>query len=155
MSTDFAEWLRGRSDEQLRELVALRPELITPVPAHVEGLAGRASSPSAVGRVLDRLDRFTFAVMETVAVLPSPIACAPLRDQVARALPEPRGRRTRCSRPGSGRRSTGCGPWPWSTVPTRPWRPRRACGRCWTPPRAWDHPRRRSSATTTGNGWPS
>ncbi|GGS72885.1 hypothetical protein GCM10010156_34750 [Planobispora rosea] len=88
MSTDFAEWLRARSDEQLRELVALRPELITPVPAHVEGLAGRASSPSAIGRVLDRLDRFTFAVVETIAVLPSPIACAPLRDQVARALPE-------------------------------------------------------------------
>ncbi|MBG0826471.1 helicase-associated domain-containing protein [Planomonospora sp. ID67723] len=89
MSTEFAEWLRGRSDEQLRELVALRPELITPVPAHVEGLAGRASSPSAIGRVLDRLDRFTFAVLETLAVLASPVAYRPLRAQVARGLRGP------------------------------------------------------------------
>ncbi|MBG0814755.1 helicase-associated domain-containing protein [Planomonospora sp. ID82291] len=89
MSTEFTKWLRGRSDEQLRELVTLRPELITPVPAHVEGLAGRASSPSAVGRVLDRLDRFTFAVVETLAVLPSPVSYRPLRAGVARALSGP------------------------------------------------------------------
>ncbi|MFC4060295.1 helicase-associated domain-containing protein [Planomonospora corallina] len=89
MSTEFTKWLRGRSDEQLRELVALRPELITPVPAHVEGLAGRASSPSAIGRVLDRLDRFTFAVAETVAVLPSPITYRALRTRLARALAGP------------------------------------------------------------------
>ncbi|GAA3442531.1 hypothetical protein Pve01_21580 [Planomonospora venezuelensis] len=89
MSTEFAEWLRGRSDEQLRELVTLRPELITPVPAHVEGLAGRASSPSAIGRVLDRLDRFTSAVLETLAVLAPPVAYRPLRAQVARGLSGP------------------------------------------------------------------
>ncbi|GAA3157693.1 helicase-associated domain-containing protein [Planomonospora alba] len=89
MSTEFTKWLRGRSDEQLRELVALRPELITPVPAHVEGLAGRASSPSAIGRVLDRLDRFAFAVVETLVVLPSPIAYRSLRARLARALSGP------------------------------------------------------------------
>ncbi|GII02907.1 helicase-associated domain-containing protein [Planobispora takensis] len=89
MSTEFSEWLRGRSDEQLRELVVLRPELITPVPAHVEGLAGRASSPSAIGRVLDRLDRFTFAVLETLTVLASPIAYRSLRSQVSKSLQGP------------------------------------------------------------------
>jgi hypothetical protein len=87
MSTEFTEWLRSRSDEQLRALAAVRPELVTPVPAHLEGLAGRASSPSAVGRVLDRLDRFTLSVVETLTVLPSPISYGSLRTQMARALP--------------------------------------------------------------------
>lgn len=88
MSTEFTEWLRSRDDEQLRALVTVRPELITPVPAHVEGLAGRASSPSAVARVLDRLDRFTLAVVEALVVLPSPAGYRALRAQMARALPE-------------------------------------------------------------------
>ncbi|GHE34746.1 hypothetical protein GCM10017673_42000 [Streptosporangium violaceochromogenes] len=88
MSTEFTEWLRSRDDEQLRALVTVRPELITPVPAHVEGLAGRASSPSAVARVLDRLDRFTLAVVEALVVLPSPTGYRALRDRMARALPE-------------------------------------------------------------------
>ncbi|OUC85960.1 helicase-associated domain-containing protein [Streptosporangium minutum] len=86
MSTEFTEWLRGRSDDQLRALVAVRPELITPVPAHLEGLATRAGSPSAIGRVLDRLDLFTLSVIETLAVLPSPVAHRTLRAQMARAL---------------------------------------------------------------------
>ncbi|WP_031169883.1 helicase-associated domain-containing protein [Streptosporangium roseum] len=86
MSTEFTEWLRGRSDDQLRALVAVRPELITPVPAHLEGLAARAGSPSAIGRVLDRLDLFTLSVIETLAVLPSPVAFRTLRAQMARAL---------------------------------------------------------------------
>lgn len=89
MSTEFTEWLRGRSDDRLRALVSVRPELITPVPAHLEGLAGRASSPSAVGRALDRLDRFALAVVETLAVLPGPVAYRSLRAQMARALPGP------------------------------------------------------------------
>ncbi|MEV4247300.1 helicase-associated domain-containing protein [Streptosporangium canum] len=86
MSTEFTEWLRGRSDDQLRALVAVRPELITPVPAHLEGLAARAGSPSAIGRVLDRLDLFTLSVIETLAVLPPPVAHRTLRAQMARAL---------------------------------------------------------------------
>ncbi|WP_326645508.1 helicase C-terminal domain-containing protein [Streptosporangium sp. NBC_01755] len=87
MSTEFTEWLRSQSDDRLRALVSVRPELITPVPAHLEGLAGRAGSPSAVGRALDRLDRFTLAVMETLVVLPGPVPYRSLRTQMARALP--------------------------------------------------------------------
>ncbi|WP_433368432.1 helicase-associated domain-containing protein [Streptosporangium sp. CA-115845] len=87
MSTEFTEWLRSQSDDRLRALVSVRPELITPVPAHLEGLAGRAGSPSAVGRALDRLNRFTLAVMETLVVLPAPVSYRSLRAQMARALP--------------------------------------------------------------------
>ncbi|MFI6295768.1 helicase-associated domain-containing protein [Nonomuraea sp. NPDC050790] len=85
---EFTEWIRGRTDEQLRALVSARPELITPVPAHLEGLASRAGSPSAIGRVLDRLDRFTLAVVETLAVQEKAISKARLRAVVGRALAE-------------------------------------------------------------------
>lgn len=85
--TDFAEWLRGRSDELLRALVAARPELVTPVPAHIDGLAARASSPSAIGRALDRLDRFTLAVLETLALRPGPADRETLLSLLRRAVP--------------------------------------------------------------------
>ncbi|WP_327089082.1 helicase C-terminal domain-containing protein [Nonomuraea sp. NBC_01738] len=84
---EFTEWIRGRTDDQLRALVSARPELITPVPAHLEGLAARASSPSAIGRVLDRLDRFTLAVVETLAVR-GRTSKARLREALGRSLAE-------------------------------------------------------------------
>lgn len=91
---EFTEWIRGRTDAQLRALVSARPELITPVPAHLEGLAARAASPSAIGRVLDRLDRFTLAVVETLAVHDGPVPKDALRALMGAALdpaddPEP------------------------------------------------------------------
>ncbi|GAB3150248.1 helicase-associated domain-containing protein [Microbispora hainanensis] len=85
--TDFADWLRGRSDELLQALVAARPELVTPVPAHIDGLAARASSPSAIGRALDRLDRFTLAVLETLALRPGPADRGTLLPLLRRAVP--------------------------------------------------------------------
>lgn len=92
-SMEFTEWIRGRTDEELRTLVSARPELISPVPAHLEGLAARAGSPSAIARVLDRLDRFTLAVVETLAVHEGPIRKTALRELVGGALaagkPEP------------------------------------------------------------------
>ncbi|MEU6430229.1 helicase-associated domain-containing protein [Microbispora sp. NPDC046973] len=85
--TDFSEWLRGCSDERLRALVAARPELVTPVPAHIDGLAARACSPSAIGRALDRLDRFSLAVLETLALRPGPADRATLLSLLRRAVP--------------------------------------------------------------------
>ncbi|MEV4300040.1 helicase C-terminal domain-containing protein [Microbispora rosea] len=85
--TDFSEWLRGRSDERLRALVATRPELVTPVPAHIDGLAARACSPSAIGRALDRLDRFSLAVLETLALRPGPADRETLLSLLRRAVP--------------------------------------------------------------------
>jgi hypothetical protein len=68
----YADWLRSRSDEDLRALLAARPELISPVPADLAGLAARAATPAAVSRALDRLDRFTLAVIEALLILPQP-----------------------------------------------------------------------------------
>ncbi|MEO3809396.1 helicase C-terminal domain-containing protein [Sphaerisporangium sp. B11E5] len=91
MNTEFAEWLRGLPDDRLRALVSTRPELITPVPAHVDGLAIRAAGPSATSRALDRLDRFTLAVIETLVVLTEDdgpaLPYTALRAAVARSVP--------------------------------------------------------------------
>ncbi|GLW26109.1 hypothetical protein Mame01_61510 [Microbispora amethystogenes] len=89
--TDFSEWLRGRSDEHLRALVTARPELVTPVPAHLDGLAARACSPSALGRALDRLDRFQLAVLETLALGDGPSSRPALLSMIVRAVPDPPG----------------------------------------------------------------
>src|SRR4051812_47695940 len=75
----FADWLRGRSDEELRGLLSARPELINPVPAELGALASRATTPAAVSRALDRLDRLSLAVLEALLVLPQPVAYGALR----------------------------------------------------------------------------
>ncbi|MFD0776524.1 hypothetical protein ACFQZ2_21530, partial [Streptomonospora algeriensis] len=60
----FTAWLRNRTDAQLAALFALRPDLVTPVPADIAALAARATARPAVLRVLDRLDRFGLQVLE-------------------------------------------------------------------------------------------
>jgi Helicase conserved C-terminal domain len=73
VSTDtYADWLRARDDDELRALFACRPELITPVPSDITALSARASTPSALSRALDRLDRLSLNVFEALLVLPSP-----------------------------------------------------------------------------------
>ncbi|MFG2085861.1 helicase-associated domain-containing protein [Spirillospora sp. NPDC048824] len=68
----YADWLRARSDDELRALLSARPELLAPVPADLTALAARAATPAAISRALDRLDRFTLAVLEALLVLPAP-----------------------------------------------------------------------------------
>ncbi|WP_412516256.1 helicase-associated domain-containing protein [Actinomadura madurae] len=89
----YADWLRARGDDELRALLSARPELLAPVPADLTALAARAATPAAVSRALDRLDRFTLAVLEALLVLPSPagpdalataLGCTP--EQAADAL---------------------------------------------------------------------
>ncbi|RMI33919.1 hypothetical protein EBO15_41040, partial [Actinomadura harenae] len=59
----FADWLRSRDDDELRAVLAARPELVAPVPADLTALAARAATPAAVSRALDRLDAFALAVL--------------------------------------------------------------------------------------------
>jgi hypothetical protein len=69
----YDAWVRDRSDEDLRAMLAERPELITPVPADLTALATRAATPSAVVRCLDRLDRLALAAVEALLVLTQPV----------------------------------------------------------------------------------
>lgn len=81
----YADWVRARSDDELRALLAERPELITPVPADLAALAARAAAPSAVVRGLDRLDRVALAALEALLALPQPVPY----DRLADALGQP------------------------------------------------------------------
>ncbi len=60
----LADALRAASDEALAELLGLRPELVSPVPADLTQLAARATTAPSVARALDRLDRWTLQVLE-------------------------------------------------------------------------------------------
>lgn len=65
----FTSWLRSRSDEELTALLRGRPDLGHPVPADIGALAHRATSRNATLRALERLDRFTLQVLESVVAL--------------------------------------------------------------------------------------
>src|SRR4051794_12174420 len=64
MATTFADQLRSLTDEALGALIALRPDLVVPVPADVSALAVRAQSRGSVARCLDGLDEFTLTILD-------------------------------------------------------------------------------------------
>ncbi|MFB8764456.1 helicase-associated domain-containing protein [Nocardiopsis alba] len=85
----FTAWLRSRSDDELTALLRARPDLARPVPTDMGALAHRATSRNAVLRALERLDRFTLQVLESVVALgddrmSEPVGTLPV--DLARAL---------------------------------------------------------------------
>lgn len=64
----FTEWLRGRSDEQLAELLRRRPDLALPAPADLAMLASRLSVRTSVQRAIDGLDAFTLKILEALVL---------------------------------------------------------------------------------------
>lgn len=63
----LADDLRSRSDDDLVQLLAGRPDLLHPVPADMTALAARAGASTSTSRALDRLDPLTLAVAHAVA----------------------------------------------------------------------------------------
>jgi hypothetical protein len=72
----LADELRARDDEALADLLQLRPDLATPVPTDLGGLAVAAASRLSVQRAVDGLDAATLQVLEVLAVLPEPVSAA-------------------------------------------------------------------------------
>ncbi|MPV37971.1 helicase-associated domain-containing protein [Georgenia subflava] len=72
--------LTGRDDAALARLLAARPDLATPAPSSLTGLAARASARPSVERALSTMDTVEIAVAEAVAAL------APVRAVTAAAL---------------------------------------------------------------------
>lgn len=64
----FADDLRARSDEQLRVLLAARPDLTRPAPGDLTSLAARAATRGSVQRALDVLSADELRVLEAVLV---------------------------------------------------------------------------------------
>ncbi|HEX2073600.1 MAG TPA: helicase C-terminal domain-containing protein [Geodermatophilus sp.] len=69
--TTLAGWLRTRSDEQLRALLAARPDVARPAPSDVVALASRLAVPVSVDRALDDLDAATLQVLDVVLLAPT------------------------------------------------------------------------------------
>jgi len=84
----LADAIRAWDDPTLRRLLALRPDLATPLPADTTQLVSRASTRASISRVLDRLDRFELTVVEGLAVHSQPVTPAALARLVA--APRPR-----------------------------------------------------------------
>ncbi|HET7901956.1 MAG TPA: helicase C-terminal domain-containing protein [Candidatus Nanopelagicales bacterium] len=74
----LADDLRARSDDDLRALLAARPDLVHPVPADLAALATRATTSASTARALDRLDTFALQVVTALAALPDPTTYADL-----------------------------------------------------------------------------
>ena len=66
MAVTLADHLRALPDDGLAALVALRPDLVVPVPADISALAARAQSRLSVARALDGLDRFTLEILDAL-----------------------------------------------------------------------------------------
>jgi len=72
MSMTLADQLRALPDDGLAALVALRPDLVVPVPADISALAARAQSRLSVARALDGLDRFTLEILDALRLTAAP-----------------------------------------------------------------------------------
>ena len=70
----LADELRARSDEHLRELFLLRPDLLSPLPTDMSALAARAGAAPSVARTLDGLTTWELQVLEILVVLPEPVS---------------------------------------------------------------------------------
>ncbi len=64
----LADDIRGRSDDELSQLVLARPDLARPAPADLTSLAARASTRASVQRAVEALDRGHLQVLEALVV---------------------------------------------------------------------------------------
>ena len=68
--------LRARSDAELRQLLAERPDLATPTPGDLTVLAARTGVRVSVLRALERLDRSQLAVLDALVLVDEPTRAA-------------------------------------------------------------------------------
>ncbi|HLS04252.1 MAG TPA: helicase-associated domain-containing protein, partial [Actinomycetales bacterium] len=76
--------LRQYSDDQLLALLAARPDLATPPPGSLAGLAARALTRPSLERAIAGLNTFELQVLESVAVLTHSLPVATLTPTVIR-----------------------------------------------------------------------
>ena len=72
----FTEELRNRSDDEIKNLFTLRPDLISPVPSDLAALATRANSAPSLLRAKESLDKFRLDILTAICTLEEPIAAA-------------------------------------------------------------------------------
>ena len=67
-ASTLTEWLRGRSDTELAELLRRRPDLALPAPADLPTLAARLGVRTSVQRAVDGLNAFVLRVLEALVL---------------------------------------------------------------------------------------
>ncbi|WP_182345847.1 helicase-associated domain-containing protein [Tomitella gaofuii] len=87
----LAEWLRSRTDDELAQLVRLRPDLAVAPPASTTVLADRAAQRMSVHRAAEDHDTLAMAVVAVLADADADAAPVPV-DAVHDALDEAAGR---------------------------------------------------------------
>jgi hypothetical protein len=78
----LADDIRGRTDDELRDLLQRRPDLARPAPADLTSLAARASTRASVHRALDSLDRAHLQVLEAASLQPGALDAALLHEHL-------------------------------------------------------------------------
>lgn len=68
----LADDLRARSESELHQLLALRPDALNPVPNDIAQLASQLSTGGSVKLALDGLDRITLSVLQALINISSP-----------------------------------------------------------------------------------
>lgn len=68
----LTEALRAMPAEKLATLLALRPDLLDPIPDNIAELASRAASAASISRAIDELNIWLRTVAEALAALPDP-----------------------------------------------------------------------------------
>jgi hypothetical protein len=69
----MADDVRGRTDDELGDLLRRRVDLARPAPADLSSLAARASTRASVQRAVDSLDLAHLQVLEAACATPSPV----------------------------------------------------------------------------------
>lgn len=85
----LADDIRGRTDDELRELLQHRPDLARPAPADLTSLAARASTRASIQRALDSLDRAHLQVLEAASLQQGPLDEALLREHLGASRDAP------------------------------------------------------------------
>lgn len=66
--TSLLNWLRGRTDAELAELLRRRPDLALPAPADLHSLASRVGVRTSVQRAVDGLDSLLLRMLDAVVL---------------------------------------------------------------------------------------
>jgi hypothetical protein len=70
----FTEELRSRSDDQIKVLFTMRPDLFSPVPTDLTALAARANSAPSLIRACESLDKFRLNILTAMCTIEEPIS---------------------------------------------------------------------------------
>jgi Helicase conserved C-terminal domain len=83
----LTEALRAISAEELATLLALRPDLLDPIPADIAELASRSTTSASITRAIDELNRWLRTVAEALAALPDPASIGDLETILGQGNP--------------------------------------------------------------------